>query len=692
MKINKNVVSILKGFVTPPDCGMDNRVEVASIQVNLMKYGYMLSEDAFFAMAKADIAWLQQFNAEVIEFVKDSMGGRLKYQPFYKNFPEEVMALSEYDLVINLMIHYWTGGQWMPSGPVKDKGFFPEKINHKMLEYADDVKFMGIFKTLVGMNQSLPPQDREIIEWFVKNVKPLELPSVVPFKETLCLLAAMRVEDLPVKTPTDVLRIAVFMSGGDPMLPKVPRAYKKSRWGGNSANPEREKFKFKKFKRAERKYLLSLLEQTNCNTGEMSLKDQRWIRLGEILHPGEYKNLYPKTFSAFNAIRNEKVTSWYGELEKAFRTSLEKGINVLSQRPGEFARRIDWLIRKNPEKVGLILEAFTKAVEGSSNKVLFEVYGHFENRMRDNPNRSIMIKGARKKTKLPTLAPMSKELVELVHSKLFEGLKEKFSKLEPLGNVWIDEQLKKIPMPSNMRSLNFSLKPKMRGTRVPIGNPDKKVIRPYLHFHKDSTSITIDLSVVFVGENKHGGICDYRYQRTGDFAFHSGDSFARTGACAEYVDIVVDKAIAAGYRYALVQVHNYNNAAQLNEGNYFGVMTREAPDKNRNWVPATIEEAYEMTVVNIVNCGIIDLETMELIVVDEDAGGKGWLNVASVLNFKDVEEYVREPKFSVYDLLLMHAEARGRVVVLDTKKEINTMFKFEDFVQSYEKVGEFMGV
>src|SRR5574337_1124415 len=37
---------------------------------------------------------------------------------------------------------------------------------------------------------------------------------------------------------------------------------------------------------------------------------------------------------------------------------------------------------------------------------------------------------------------------------------------------------------------------------------------------------------------------------------HSGDSFGRTGNCAEYIDIDVEKALAEGYRYVLVQLHN----------------------------------------------------------------------------------------------------------------------------------------
>ncbi len=693
MKFNKHSIALLKGFVTPPNDGMDNRIAVSTVQAHLMQYGYMLDEDAFFAMAKADLSWIVTFNDEAIDFLKEALGGKKNFIPHYKNFPEDVMSLSNYELFWNLIKHYWSHGTWEPSKFEFEKPIKFEKIKYTILKYADEATFANIFTSLVSINTSLTAQDLEAVKWFVNSGEPLVFPAQIPFKENLMTLAAMGIPGLPIKTPTDVLRIAVHMSGGDISLPSVPRKMIKiSRWSSHkSFNPERLKFQFKKFKRAERKYLLGLLEQTHCNPAEMVLKDQRWIRLGEILHPGEYKAQYPKAYEAFKKIREGNVTSWYGQVEKAFKTSFDVGLAKLSERPGEFARRLDSLIRKNPAHIEHIMLAWQSCIEGTSNKVLFEQYAHFENRLRQGAPRNIRIKGSRKVQQLPALPALKPEIVEVIHQNIFGGLKQKYAKLDPLGNCWIDEELKKIPLPTDMRSLNFALKPKVRGTRIPLANPDAKVVRPYLHFTKSKTSITIDLSVVFVGENTRGGTtCYYGNMRNGDYAYHSGDSFARTGDCAEYIDIVVDKALAAGMRYALIQIHNYNRAPELDNNNKFGIMTREFPEANRDWLPETISDAYDIVCKNIVNCAIIDLKTRELILVDEDADGKGWVNIASTLDFKQVENYVREPKVSVYDLILMHVEARGKQVNLDNN--VDTYFKAEDFMHSYEKTGELMGV
>ncbi len=273
----KNLVALQKGLVCPPNDGMDNRIAVATVQSHLMQWGYMLNEDSFFALSKSDLSFIETFNNEVITHLKDVMGGKRNYQPLYKNFPQEVMVMSDFELYFNAIRHYWSNGTWEPSNHTYEKDIKFEKIKYNLIKYGDSERFSKIFTDLVSINTSLTPQDLEIIKWFVNSGEKLVFPDTVPFKENLCTLAAMGIEGLPVKTTTDVLRIVVHLSGGDISLPKVPeKEIRMNRWSHTkSANPEREKFKFKKFSRKERKYILGLLEKTNCDAREMVLRDQR---------------------------------------------------------------------------------------------------------------------------------------------------------------------------------------------------------------------------------------------------------------------------------------------------------------------------------------------------------------------------------------------------------------------------------
>ena len=689
-KLTKNIVALQKGLVVPPNDGMDNRIAVATVQSHLMEWGYMLDQDAFFELSKSDLSFITKFNDEVISYLKEVMGGKTNYQPLYKNFPQEVMSMSDFELYINAILHYWSNGEWEPSTVTYEKPIKFEKIKYNLIKFGTQERFSQIFTDLVSINTSLSPQDLNIVKWFVESGEKLVFPDVIPFKENLCTLAGMGIEGLPVKTPTDVLRIAVHLSGGDISLPKVPeKKVRANRWTTlRVENPERNKFKFKKFTRKERKYLLGLLENTNCDPKEMALKDQRWVRLGEILHPMEYKKLYPKAANAFNKIRNEKVKTWYGILEDSFKKGLEEGLKVLSQRPGEFSRRIDWLIRTYPKQVELIMSYFSEAVKGTSNKVLFEVYNHFENRLEDNHNRSIMIKGSRKRTQLPSLPGLKSETVEMIHSKLFETLRDKYSKLEPLGNCWIDEELKKIPLPTNMRSMNFSTRPLLRGQRTPLDNQDAKVIRPFVHWFDKDGREDLDLSATFVGE-KSREVLSFGNLRVGR-SVHSGDVRHRQGPCAEYIDIDIEDALKRGFKYVVIDVRNFNGRTLKSVESTFGIMEREFPESNKTWLPETISgcQNLESESVNTL-ITIIDLETKEYIMLDVDS--EGITASGDIKNtLKVIEEYSKLPKVSVYDLILLHVEGRGRQVTLDNN--VDTYFKLEDFMTSYEETGKLMGV
>jgi len=688
MMTTRNIISLQKGLVCPPNDGMDNRIAVATVQSHLMQWGYMLDEDSFFALSKSDLSFIQKFNDEVITHLKNVMGGRHNYQPLYKNFPQEVMVMSDFELYMNAIMHYWSNGQWEPSTHTYEKEIKFEKIKYNLIKYGTSERFSQIFTDLVSLNTSLTPQDLEIVKWFVTSGETLIFPNTIPFKENLCTLAAMGIEGLPVKTPTDVLRIAVHLSGGDISLPKVPKkGVKLNKW--SSVENSRDKFKFKKFSRKERKYILGLLENTNCDPKEMVLKDQRWIRLGEILHPGEYKKQFPKSFDSFNKIRNEKVKSWFSLVNEGFEKGLENGLRVLSQRPGEFARRIDWLVRTYPKDIELTMKYFGDAVKGTSNKVLFEVYTHFENRIEEQTSRSIMIKGSRKRTELPLLPAIPKDIVETIHSKLFETLRDKFSIMDSLGNCWIDEELKKIPLPTNMRSMNFSTKPIIRGQRVPLDNPDAKVIRPFVHWMDKHGSEDLDLSVTFVGD-KISEVLSFSNLRVGK-SVHSGDVRHRQGPCAEYIDIDIEDAINHGFKYVVIDVRNFNGRSLSSVETSFGIMEREYPESNKTWLPETISncQSLESESTNTL-IAIIDLETKEYIMLDIDSDGFVTARGDIKNTLKVIQQYSELPKVSVYDLILLHVEGRGKQVTLD--ENVDTHFKYEDFCYSYETTGKLMGV
>jgi len=681
-----------------PHMWMDNAQFVSTVQANLMKYGYMLDREAFEAMATTDLAWIKEWHDEIINYLRTQLGDDKEYRLFYNNFPDEVMEKSDCEIFFERILHYWSNGTWIPESKPMTKELNFEFVKYKEIKFATEEEFKNIFKQLVSLNQSLTPQDQEAVDWFVDEYgKDLPMPSAIPFKETLCRLASKGL-NVPVKTATDVLRIAAYMSYGSAEISLPKRYVKENAWDHEWVlNPELEKMKFRKFSYDEKMHLLGLLEKTGANKYEMAIWKKRWIRLGEKLKPGRYKDRFPLAFASFDYLRNAKHTrTWYSFVEQAFERSLEEGLERLAERPGEFLRRLDALLRNNAGQEELVLSYFQRVGVGASNKVLFSLLKHFKDRTKRQA-RSVLHKKALKRIDLPTLEPISAELNDAILATVKEILAEKFSQLDDLGKCWIDPNLKNVAMPEDMRTMLESDVVVTRGSRVRFDNPEAKVIRFYVHWDAGSRGTDLDLSAYLYRDNGHGidlyyGTTGLKIQAGNDIiATHSGDVRNVPGPCAEYIDIDIEKALKQGFRYVMMKVHDFSGAGLNKQQTVCGFMEREHPEANNlTWRPDTVANAIKLdTPATTVNIMILDLKTREYIMVIERSSGYPSPAVDSTGTPIALQKYLEPPKFSVYDLLELHAKNRGQLVPVE---EAETQFLYDDFVSSYEALGEWMGV
>ena len=397
--MNRNLIAFRKGLVTfnvTTNTSIMSMTKTADIQNLLMSHGYILSSDAFENLSHCSLNEIESLEADIKQHFIDTVGNCDAKEL------EELFADSDESVVTSFQSYMqlvWGGNDNLEIPQVY------ESVKFTQIEYVDEIEFKKIFTNLIQIGTALTPVDFKIVEWFAKEYGDNNImPKSIPFKENLCMIASLGM-NVPVKTTTDVLRIATYMSNGTTDLILPSKMYRPSAWSSEKAiNPKRVLAHFKKFKRSERKYLLSLLE-TVVDVKEMVLYRGRWIKLGEILHPGDYAKRFPLTMKAFKELRNTKVKSWYSDVDAAFLKSMEVGLKKLSERPGEFARRLDHLLRFYSQEQMFILDTF-RAIGGKvSSKVLWELYSHFGTRT-EKVGRSIWIKGARKPTTLPTLEPI----------------------------------------------------------------------------------------------------------------------------------------------------------------------------------------------------------------------------------------------------------------------------------------------
>lgn len=684
-----------------------NTNEAAVLQLNaeLMRLGYVLSEGAYRALAGCSVNTLKNTYADVVSYARHIKNDG-NWKPLWKNFPNDVMSATLNQLYTVAILHYWTNGRFQPEHistlrSTAPRGSVPEHKNYTTINLAPEGWMIAVARELAAFTKPLDPQSVLDLQFIVSQHPGIELENIT-VKETMAVVAAAggRVK---VRTPKDALRIAVALSGGDvslAALPKVPK--KKPRYSWQSPDVDgvqaaRDAQKFKKFSRAERKMILGMLEGLKyLDAGDMQPDLGRWIRLGEVLHPGEYARQFPRAAAAFAELRNQKngnkVRTFAGKVDMLFKTSVNDAIALLATRPGEFARRLDALLRSHSNAV--VLDKFTEIVGDVSTKVLFEMYDHFEGRRRKQP-RMVMVNGGSRV--LEDLPPLEASTVDRIQKLIEDQMFQRAARLPKMGRVYIDDELFNMPIPYSMQSSSEGAVTMVRGTRTPIEDTTK-VLRAYQFWHDTDGRIDLDLSAAFLNSNFDlVAECAFYDLRHGDYAFHSGDIRHRVGKNAEYIDVDLQKARKAGISYVLFNVYNYNgNAIASVKDAAFGVMERSAPKSNQIFDPATSTSSVKTTAkTTAYNPVIFDLVNNNWVWLDlENNGGQAGVRFGSqdlkALKTK-LTAVLGNVKFSIANLLLLHTAARGGEVV-KSREEADVVFTMDDVSKSYTSITPFIAI
>ena len=653
---------------------------VHTVQAELMNLGYMLDSSGILYLVTVSREDIIRFHDEVIAYLTYIKGDG-DYRPLYDGFPQQVMEMSEAELFVNAIRHYRSNGEWVPNAYTKAKPTAFEHPTYKILRPCSEVEFNRIFTDILSVNQSISPMDKEVVKCFLSNYPrswvALNLPKEIPFKENLCFLLSIDGAPGVEYTYTDILRTATYLSDGDVSLATNTR------------------FRLTNKQRAMIMHLLELKTLRNNREGQEfldSLEDlkkhrNKWLALFNHIHADSKRFRKPKYANAQRVVEllrfhADKIHTWNAKVENL---DLDPKLLELIKRPGELARRMASLFGKGED--GLVIGALAIVADKISNKVLFELYRYFEGRREDQKQRTIFIKGARKPVQLKPLPKLSAALVDEVQYLILLTVKVKLQSWPKLGKVIIDEKLKNIPLPTNMRNISETDTPVVRGTRMPINVDHTKTVRFYVHWKDERGTEDLDLSATLLGMGQRITVSWNGLYKLGSkecLVAHSGDVRHRKGDCAEYIDINIKELRKQSLRYVLVDVRNFEGRSLKSLNPAFGYMEREHPESNKTWIPNTVAASWRLqSEAKACIAVMIDLETMEYIPLDIDSN--------SITATGDTESlltamrmYMEPPKLSVHDLVSWHAEARGAEVVEQAEEgEEVTLFRFEDFAGSY---------
>lgn len=671
--------------------GEKNKQIVATMNKNIEVFGYTMSETLFDKLVHMKAKNREVVYDALVSGLKEITGADKVYNPMYPNFPESVMEKDDFELYFNAIVHYWSFGTLLPYEEKEERVPLFNTAKVKVLNAGSFDDLNDIFNNLCASKTSLSKSDVEDMIFILNSAK-VALPDEIPFKENTACVCRLLVDTgvdtdgslckKYVKTATDVLRLVTAMSDGDVSLA--------------------ENTKFRNLKRSERRIIMNLLAGCGNAAEDMNRYAGRWIRVGEKLHPGEFaKNeRYTKVVQAFGVIRNDgKIQSFAGKVDAAVASGdVNTVVSLLKKRPGEFARRVDFLLRtfdKDADRKTVIM-GFASVAKDVSSTVLLQVREHFINKLngsddmrvffpKGNLARSYYVKNDKTET-------IPEDAMKMVIAVCESALVNIYGNREFLGKVYIDEALKNYTVPFSLRSAGKTMTAVSRGSRIAIDN-SAKIIRPFIWWTNTKDDIIdVDLSVAVFADDwnclEHVSYSNLKSSRFG--ICHSGD-ITNGGpvdgeGVAEFIDLDIEKALSAGARYAVFNVYNFSNENfSKMEHAAFGFMTRNDMKIGEIFEPSTVKQRMDLASATTTCIPVIfDLKERVFVwcdmalTADHVRAGFGGINVESNLPSVVVtcKAMVDVKKPNLYDLFTFNAKARG--VITDNPDEADINFGLDD--------------
>jgi hypothetical protein len=667
---------------------------VATVLKNFERLGYTCSPRLIARLQTLSEGTLAATYGIMIATLRRMKGAGVAWSPMYPNFPRQVMEAPAAELYINALMHYlgdWVGARIMPVYAREARPGLVEAVELEVIDLGDDDELRAMARNLIGAATSISAQDQEdlraLLGYFSADLAGV-LPPEIPHKENLAFTAAALIahrvgSDVLLtryfRTATDILRLAVALSGGDVSLAKAG--------------------KLRSFARGERRLLLALIERLAAPDEDLWRYRGRWLRLGERLHPGEHAHSYPKTAAAFARLRSGAApVTFQSRVERALRErDVGAALARLRTRPGELARRLDHLLRlASPETAATVIDGFAGCAADVSTPVLLQVLTHFEHRPRPEAVRPIFPKGnAARVITLPNeLPPLPAATTGAVVAACEAALVARFAQLAPLGKVYLDPRLASYLVPFSQRSASKALRTLVRGSRLPL--PAGGTLRFFLWWKeglvgdKPTGRVDIDLSAVMYDERfRYHEHISWTQLRSAKYrGAHSGDiTSAPNGAC-EFIDLDLESVLRFGGRYIVATVYAFTSQPFCNLPECFmGWMMRREPGSGEIFEPATVVDRVDLSAnQRICIPAIFDLASREVLWTDVAHRQEPTMMAAVETSSTSLGALVQAMtvlhKTNLYRLWCLHAEARGTRVY--TAAEADTVFSVDQGITPWD--------
>ena len=668
--------------------------ELATLIKKFEGYGYIFSKELAIAISKEERNVIIDKLKSVIKVIENFKSDK-DYVVFYKNFPDEVINMSEAELYINQILHYWIG--YLPSNSeniIKENVEPSKLVKATELKLIDDEIVEKLFIDLLSSNVTLSEQylDDVCVLTHSKSIEELEnYMEYIQMKETLTTLSSYVLRKKGVlignfKTATDILRLIAKISKAELNNKHIHFAY---------------------FSRTKLSQLMNKLENLKNIMPDIKRYSKPWHSFFKLYAKKINFNKYPKVRKVVDMLFGDisyitergKINEQIKKLPIMSEEDLDNFVKEFTIFYGDYVREILSLLNKaNENQYEKLLIGLENCVTKVNTRILFQLYDRVINLQEKDNLVPRLVNSKGKWRRLKESINLSDELLNRVLEIVEDGIKIQLKEKENLGKVYIDEDYKNIMLTTSEKDSNVSLRPMTRGSRIAF-NPNAEVLRFFVawknldekimkEFKVKYGRVDIDLSALsFDKDFKFKRVVAYYNQKEMGFAF-SGDITDAPQGALEYIDIYdLEKQKKNGTRYILMQIRSYNGYTfkEINSV-YAGVMeltSNEAKEK-KNMYSTAITQGFQIMSPQITtNTILVDLVKFEYVWLDMNMANykvdifQNSLTYEEIPYLNDLLKYFMKKQYvTMYDLLKLNADVRG--ILIENKEEADIIFEKVD--------------
>lgn len=728
-KLTKLALNECRAILCTPSNAKSSAL-VKVIEAEIMNLGFKFSSEARKVLSTQSSTYLANFRQELISNLKEMVGGRVRFQPLFLNFPGDVPVDGIYLMhrILGFLdnLNYETSEEdtVLSCGHAISPALFDlssfgacpicqrqteetklnkvsrkkltEKVKLKVIKLISEDEWKkhitNLFNAQVSYSAVQQAAIETVFELYDSETILKLLPSELKVKENMAYLAcrldksSMTIPLSWTKTATDVLRVASALSGGDVSL------------------SENTKYKLNN---KQRRFVVSRLDAIKYPQEDMLRHRAKWLRLGEYLHVASPKFDAPKAKAAFNDLRNndKKIYTFNRAIAKELTASLDEGTfstklrELLSSRPGEFGRKLDYLLCNFNTRS--VLADFKKVAGELATPMLLKLIKHFEFRSEAQEFRLFTPKSRNGKAyyregenREILSASVCKQIKEVVEEVLVERFAEKAEKKK---HVYIDSSLKKILVPLVMRDAKKALETVARGSRVAFDS-SADTVRMFCYWHENAVTgrVDLDLSAGFLDAD-FNSIGHVSWTSLAEFGCtHSGDIQSAPNGASEFIDINIPKLLAKKVRYVVMSVYSFCGQNLETYECFAGVMERKSPKSGEAFEAKTVKNKFDLATDSTASIPLIlDIETREVLWCDFSMASGRYATIESrtpeaKMKVKALAK-MSETQPNLFDLLTLHAKAAGAKIhtsaeVLDNEKiKLDAIYDL-DFAKNIVKI------